>query len=207
MKKRSIAALLTALTMTFVITGCETVNININLPAQEGNAASSQAEAGETGAAAETGADEDFDPTDIEPVTRVFEDNIVTYSSVLSSSSPDQYYAFADLDSETDALLIADPDTVFSDEKGDFYSTAATIYWIDADGNIKEYGRAASGTTALPLSVKDHTLYYGNHTQLFTAVLNKESGKLDETVSDSFEALDDDAIEIFFFPISDIDWE
>jgi len=130
------------------------------------------------------------------------------YKTELETAPKEMYYAFVDLDEDFDALLLTDKeDDVFTDNEGNHYAVAATLYAPDKDGNIQEYGRLETGTTALPLSIKDRKIYYGNHTQLFTSTLDKEKAKIDTATSESFDDLNDSVMEIVFSPVSELDEE
>ncbi len=126
------------------------------------------------------------------------------YASVLLSATPDSYYAFADLNKDVDVLLLAGADDVFSDDEGNYRSTGADVYVADEEGLAWKCGSVRSGTTALPIGVKDRTLYYGNHEELFSAVVDREKAELTETSSSSFDEVDDALTDVFFFPVSDI---
>ena len=139
-------------------------------------------------------------------VTSPFEKALEIYKNELKGASKDDYYAFADLDDEYDVLLIAGKDDIFTDDEGNVFSTDATIYGPDKDGNIIEYGHVGSGTTALPLSAMDKKLYYGNHTELYTSALNREKGTLDNTTSEDFGPVDDEnMVQLYFFKVSDLE--
>ena len=132
-----------------------------------------------------------------------FERGLEMYKAELEAAPKDSYYAFADLDPEFDALLIAEKDDVFSGDGGSNYALSAKVYAPGEDGSIREYGRLQSGSTALPVSVKDGKVYYGNHTELFISVLNKKKAEIDTKKTESFDELPDDVTEISFFPVSE----
>ncbi|MCR5747556.1 MAG: hypothetical protein K6G03_07590 [Lachnospiraceae bacterium] len=132
-----------------------------------------------------------------------YEKALEIYKDTIAHSGADIYAAFADLDDECEALLICSKDDIFTDDKGDIYSTAATIYCLDADGEVAEFGTVISDTTALPLAVKDHAIFSGNHNELISTTLDRANATLKEKSSESFDALDDKAIQIVFKPITE----
>ena len=130
------------------------------------------------------------------------------YKDKLEEAPKEMYYAFADMDEDSDALLLTEKeDDVFTDNEGNHYAVGAAVYAPDKDGNIISYGRVESGGTAIPLSIKDRKIYHGNHSELFTSTLNKDNGKIDTTSSTSFDDLDDNVMEIVFSPVSELDEE
>ena len=65
---------------------------------------------------------------------------VFDYDTIIGYLSDDCYYAFADMDKEHDALLVAEKNTVFDNGDGTMASTEATVYGYDAKGNIKYMG-------------------------------------------------------------------
>ncbi|MCR5627111.1 MAG: hypothetical protein K6F99_07325 [Lachnospiraceae bacterium] len=140
---------------------------------------------------------------DAEGASSPYEKALEIYKDEIAHSNADTYAAFADLDDECEALLICSNDDIFTDDEGNIYSTAATVYCLDAEGDVSSFGTVSSGTTALPLAVKDHTLYTGNHNELFSTTLDRENISLKEESSENFDAVED-AVQITFTPISEL---
>ena len=128
------------------------------------------------------------------------------YDSFLSALPEGSYFAWADIgkdkQNQSPALLVAHPDCVFDFGDGIMVTTEADIYSPDAEGNVKKYGEAISGGTAIPLSVGDNCLYFGNHSTLSRVYIDEEK---DELVTESDRPFDelDDTEEIWFYEISD----
>ncbi|MCR5735607.1 MAG: hypothetical protein K6G22_13450 [Lachnospiraceae bacterium] len=89
--------------------------------------------------------------------------DIYSYDTIISYLSEDSYYAYADMDKDHDALLIARDETVFDNLDGNMASTEADVYGYDENGMIIYYGFVAGGGTATPLAAKDSELFYGGH--------------------------------------------
>ena len=123
--------------------------------------------------------------------------DMANYESIIASLPEGYYYAFADIDKDNDALLVAEPDAVFEDLEGNKNAKAARIYGYDNNGNIKEYGYIESGSTANPLAVKEGKVYYASHDTLSTAYIDEASSELVTSESDSFEDYDDVVVIVF----------
>ena len=84
------------------------------------------------------------------------------YNEIISGLSENQYYAFADACEDYDVLLVTDG--VYDNLDGNMATIDATVYGLDADGNVIEMGKVMSSGTAYPLAVYDGCLIYGgNH--------------------------------------------
>ena len=125
------------------------------------------------------------------------------YESVISTLPKGSYIAFVEInngkESENDAMLVAKTDTLFDNGEGEQVCTEATVYGIDKDGKIKEYGDAISGGTAVPLSTYNGCLYYGNHSELTHAYIDEEKSEFITETSTSFDDIDN-VTEVYFFP-------
>lgn len=100
---------------------------------------------------------EDGDGEALSPVEKDME----VYKSVIDGLEDGTYYAFADMDKDFDALLVADADLVYEDEDGNMTASEAKVYGLDKDGKVKEYGEVKGGGTATPLACANSTLFYG----------------------------------------------
>ena len=123
--------------------------------------------------------------------------DMASYDTIISSLPEGYHYAFADIDKDKDALLVADSESVFEDLDGNKNAKAARIYGYDNAGNIKEYGYVESGSTANPLAVKDGKLYYASHDMLKTAYIDEESAELVLSETESFDDYDNVTVVVF----------
>ena len=129
-----------------------------------------------------------------------FENDLKEYASVMQSLPADSYYAFADMSSEHDALLVAE--SVFDNLDGTLAAVEATVYGFDKDGDIKEYGPVASGGSANPLAAKDGELFCAHHRYIDKLHIDEASSKMITEESDDFEEYG--AAEVIAFrPVSD----
>jgi hypothetical protein len=124
------------------------------------------------------------------------------YNSVISTLPKGSYIAFAELNKDkegkNDVMLVAKTETLFDNGKGEKVCTEAKIYGIDKNGKIKEYGEAISGGTAIPLSLYNGCLYFGNHQNLTHVYIDEEKDELVSETGTSFDDLDH-VDEIYFF--------
>ena len=178
MRNRSKVMLAAGFLAVSMLTGCG--EVKTDTPATETTEAAKQTEA----------AEEEYTPAAIEV-------DMGSYESIIASLPEGYYYAFADIDKDKDALLVAEPDAVFEDLDGNKNAKGARIYGFDNNGDIKEYGYIESGSTANPLAVKDGKVYYASHDTLSTAYIDEASSSLVTSTSDSFEDYDDVIIIVF----------
>lgn len=88
-----------------------------------------------------------------------------SYDSVIAGLSEGQYYGFAAAGETCDLLLVTDG--VFDNGDGTMAAIDATVYGIDAEGNVIELGSVSSAGTAYPIAVVDDCLISGsNHTMM-----------------------------------------
>lgn len=112
----------------------------------------------ETTAVAETAAEEKEESTIAPP----FLSNLEKYDSVISKLSENDYYAFADICKDYDVLVVTDG--VYDHGEGIMAAIHATLYGLDKDGKVFEFGIVSSEGTAYPLAVYDGCLMFGgNH--------------------------------------------
>ena len=122
---------------------------------------------------------------------------VFDYDTIIGYLSDDCYYAFADMDKEHDALLVAEKNTVFDNGDGTMASTEATVYGYDAKGNIIEYGPVAGGGTATPLAAKDSELFYGGRDYMNKVHIDEASSQMITDEGSYFDEYED-AIVIAF---------
>ncbi len=87
----------------------------------------------------------------------VVEKDAAAYDTVISELKKGESYAFADIDSENDALLTTD--YTYDNLDGNRATIKATVYGFDKNGSLVNYGDVKSSGTAYPLSAKDGYLY------------------------------------------------
>ena len=130
----------------------------------------------------------------------VYEDDLKSYASVIQSLPEGSYYAFADMSSEHDALLVAE--SVFDNLDGTFAAVEATVYGFDKDGGIKEYGTVKSGGSANPLAAKDGELYCAHHQYIGKVHIDEAASEMITAESDDFEEYGKTVV-IAFTPVSE----
>ncbi len=123
-----------------------------------------------------------------------------SYDTVITSLSADSWYAFADMDKDHDALLVAKKDFVFDNGDGTMAATEATVYGYDQNGRIKEYGYVAGGGTATPLAAKDSTLFYGGRDYMNKVHIEEASSEM-VTEEGAFFDEYENAVVIAFTPV------
>jgi len=127
-------------------------------------------------------------------IAKELEKNLETYQDIIGNLEKGQAYGFANMAENYDALLVANE--VYSDQDGHVLSTAATIYGLDKDGNIMEYGTVESTSTAYPLSTVDGALIFGSHHHVATNIL-RDGALL--TKEDALEKFDSDGKATYYY--------
>lgn len=94
------------------------------------------------------------------------------YDSVISQLKPGQAYAFADMCSSYDALLVADG--VYDDLNGNKVTIEAKVYGIGPDGKVQEFTTVSSGGTAYPLATYDGCLMVVNNYRAMMEFIDPE---------------------------------
>lgn len=94
------------------------------------------------------------------------------YDSIISELQPGQAYAFADICSDYDVLLVADG--VYDDLNGNNATIEAKVYAVNPDGEIEEFTTVTSGATAYPLAVYDGCLMVVNNARAMMEYINPE---------------------------------
>ncbi len=129
------------------------------------------------------------------------------YKSFTDTLPKDSYIAFAEIfkdkESENDILLVSKPNCTFDNNEGGMACTEADIYGIDKDGKVKKYGEAISGGTAIPLSVYEGCLYFGNHVELTRVYVDEEKSELVTEKNRSFDELDH-VMELVFSTVDEL---
>lgn len=94
------------------------------------------------------------------------------YDSIISELRGDQYYAFANICSDYDVLLVSDG--AYDNLDGNMASIDATLYGFDEDGNVIELGTATSGGTAYPLALSDGYIVIANNSRVTVEYVSPE---------------------------------
>ena len=106
-----------------------------------------------------------------ESVTTPFLDDLEKYDSIISTLTTEQYYAFAEVGEDYDALLVADG--VYDNGDGNMAAIQAKVYGFGNDGKIYEAGMVWSAGTAYPIAVYDkHLMFGGNHNMAMANVVD-----------------------------------
>ena len=196
MIKHNIIPALAAIVLAGCLSGC---NINVNVP-------NGFFDGGDPGIFAGSDYDE-WDESEDWYEEEIMDPSYEVYLPVLSSLPEGSYIAYIDMAKDNEdlvsALLVSHPDCLFDYGDGIMVTTEADIYSPDADGNVKKYGEAISGGTAIPLSFGDGYLYFGNHSELTRVYIDDEKGELVTEGNRSFDELDD-VTEIYFFDMEEL---
>ena len=143
-----------------MLTGCGSKSANeekVEEPVQEEVNESAETEDTVEEAVAEDSENEEGN------VTNPFLDNLEKYDSIISTLTADQYYGFAPIGEDYDALLVTDG--VYDYGDGIMATIDAKVYGFGNDGKIYEAGSVWSDGTAYPLAVYDdkYIMFGGNH--------------------------------------------
>ena len=118
------------------------------------------------------------------------------YDEIIAGLKTGQAYAFADISTEHEALLVTDG--VFENGDGTMAAIDATIYGYDAEGKIIEYGTVMSEGTAYPLAVKEGYLYFGGNHHMGKEYLDESISSV-MTKEDATEVFDADAKATYYY--------
>ena len=166
-KKKVYLAIITATLAFGMLTGCgkkEAAATASQEPATEAvnEAATEAAEANEN--EEEVAPEENED----EGVATPFLEDLEIYDSIISTITPEQYYAFAAVGDGYDVLLVADG--VYDNLDGNMAAIDATVYGL-VDGEPCYAGSVWSDGTAYPLAVyEDCIMFGGNHHMAMASV-------------------------------------
>ena len=120
---------------------------------------------------------ETADTAETEKPTAV-EQTMESFDEIIAALQEDSWYAFADMDKDHDALLVARSDAVFDNGDGTMAATEAGVYGYDSNGRIRGYGSVAGGGTATPLASKDSVLYVGGHSYMNKVYIDESKSEL-----------------------------
>ena len=136
---------------------------------------------------ADTDAADTTEETEEAEVTSPYETDQEAFDMILRHLEPGQVYAYADIDEKHDALLVASGS--FDNGDGNMAAIDATIYGFDKNGELMEYGKVESSSTAYPLAVADGCLFYGGNHDMSKVYIDEENGSLitKEYASETFD--------------------
>ncbi len=117
------------------------------------------------------------------------------YKDVIEGLQEGQYYAFADMGENNDALLVAE--NAYKDENDNYITNEASVYFVDGDGKPVKIGEVVSGSTAYPLGVFEKNIYYATHHLIGKKAVDEENMAL--VVSDeTYIEFDSDGNETYY---------
>ena len=117
-----------------------------------------------------------------------FQENEKAYAEIIDKLPKGQFYGFADMDEKNDALLVTDE--TFTNADGKLCAANATIYGLDKDGKIIEYGIVESTSTADPLATYEGCLMFAGHHHVGMTYIDESVSSLitKEDASESFDS-------------------
>ncbi len=118
-------------------------------------------------------------------VTPPFLSDREKYDSIISKLTTDQYYAFAGIGEDYDALLVADG--VFDNGDGNMAAIDAKVYGIGEDGVIYEAGSVWSDGTAYPLAVYENSIMFGGNHHMTMACVKDASVIIEKEADEVFD--------------------
>lgn len=129
--------------------------------------------------------------------------NETLYEDVINSLKSGQAYAFASIaGDEYDALIVADE--VYDNGDGTRIATSATLYGVDADGNLMQYGKVFSEGPTYPLSVYEDTyLLSGSKERVSKVFIDIQNGAMCTKEDASAHIGDDGKVHYFYFSLDE----
>ena len=107
------------------------------------------------------------------------------YDSVISKLTKNQYYAFAEIGEDYDALLVADG--VYDNGDGNMAAIDAKVYGFGNDGKLYEAGSVWSDGTAYPLAVYDKSIMFGGNHRMTMACVRDGSVIIEKEAYEEFD--------------------
>lgn len=120
-----------------------------------------------------------------EKVTTPFLDDLEKYDSIISTLTEEQYYAFAPIGEDYDALLVADG--VYDNGDGNMAAIDAKVYGFGNDGKIYEAGSVWSDGTAYPLAVYENSIMFGGNHHMAMACVRDGSVIIEKEADEVFD--------------------
>lgn len=132
-------------------------------------------------------------------------EDMKAYASIIETIPSGSAYAFAHISENANALLVTD--YTYTYEEDLIAAIDATIYFLDADGNPKEYGKVMSDGTGYPLSLSDnlYLMYGGNH-HMAKTFIDAANGSM-MTKEDAEEVFDTDGNATYYYFSLDEEFE
>lgn len=118
-------------------------------------------------------------------VVTPFLDDLEKYDSIISGLTKDQYYAFAEIGEDYDALLVTDG--VYDYGDGIMAAIDAKVYGFGNDGIIYEAGSIWSDGTAYPISVYEKSIMFGGNHRMAMACVRDGSIIIQKEADEVFD--------------------
>ena len=118
-------------------------------------------------------------------VATPFLDDLEKYDSIISKLTTDQYYAFAAIGEDYDALLVTDG--VYDYGDGIMATIDAKVYGFDSNGKLYEAGSVWSDGTAYPISVYENSIMFGGNHHMTMACVRDGSVIIEKEAIEEFD--------------------
>lgn len=122
---------------------------------------------------------------DEEVVEAPFLTNLEKYDSIISKLTKNQYYAFAGIGEDYDALLVADG--VYDNGDGNMAAIDAKVYGFGNDGKLYEAGSVWSDGTAYPLAVYENSIMFGGNHHMTMACVRDGAVIIEKEADEVFD--------------------
>lgn len=139
-------------------------------------------------------AEESVEPVKEEEVVEEVEEDVVAtpfladlekYDSIISTLTEEQYYAFAGIGEDYDALLVTDG--VYDYGDGIMAAIDAKVYGFGSDGKIYEAGSVWSDGTAYPIAVYENSIMFGGNHRMAMACVRDGSVIIEKEADEVFD--------------------
>ena len=178
MKNKKLLVLLAATMLIGIFAGCGKKEVPVaNEPALETEKA-----------------EESVEPVKEEEVVEEVEEDVVAtpfladlekYDSIISTLTEEQYYAFAGIGEDYDALLVTDG--VYDYGDGIMAAIDAKVYGFGSDGKIYEAGSVWSDGTAYPIAVYENSIMFGGNHRMAMACVRDGSVIIEKEADEVFD--------------------
>ncbi len=176
--KKVAVAFLTAVLALGMLTGCGKKEETVT---EEQEISTENVETENTGKQEETTVVESAEET----VTTPFLDDLEKYDSIISTLTTEQYYAFAPIGEDYDALLVTDG--VYDNGDGNMAAIDAKVYGFGSNGVIYEAGSVWSDGTAYPLAVYENSIMFGGNHHMSMACVRDGSVIIEKEADEVFD--------------------
>lgn len=120
-----------------------------------------------------------------ETVATPFLEDLEKYDKIISKLTKDQYYAFAGIGEDYDALLVTDG--VYDNGDGNMAAIDAKVYGIGSNGRIYEAGSVWSDGTAYPIAVYENSIMFGGNHSMTMACVRDASVIIEREAYEEFD--------------------